>query len=578
MGKYIEIYIDDQALESTELPERSRQTPFPILAEMGTKAQPASPMNYFGTCTACLQKDVLKPSAPTMHAILPFKSKSKTGDEKTKSEILKQPFLVKDHIHSLLVHGNKAKEEGLVTDVWRKLGFINAEIHRLCKARPFVKNIVRIGNQVKITFDDTRVEDVTTMLDRFIVDDERLGVPTPRGYVLQPLGVGGADRVTSSAKLSGHVGSYELQAPDEPLLGGRYAKLWTLQTFIQGLYLLPLPGGRIYEETIIMDMLAIETWQANGLDTETIWDIIQILPWWSLWCTRPNLLCYKPDPVAMSKWISQVFVFGRSAHMMNSVGINTFIRDRWWNYNNPRVSPGEKYFENCFNQGQYRTKIDGIRSFFLWPGSSAHLHIGEIQIMADSHKKKNFWSSQTRRNNLETRSQPVFLEDRNLIVPNLVDEQKDAMILSLEPQMKRARLEEIFRKESLPPNTIFYGKWQGPATDDLNWNHLFRTLLMGGTPLFTWDVLIESMHHHVSLSGIKSVVPKDLTLERELSRDLAIKMQNEKIDDQKYIIKTSNVNQGNVNTIQSKTDEDKKKAAKKAPPPAANGQVAKSDE
>jgi hypothetical protein len=198
--------------------------------------------------------------------------------------------------------------------------------------------------------------------------------------------------------------------------------------------------------------------------------------------------------------------------------------------------------------------------------------------MADSHKKKNFWSSQTRRNNLETRSQPVFLEDRNLIVPNLVDEQKDAMILSLEPQMKRARLEEIFRKESLPPNTIFYGKWQGPATDDLNWNHLFRTLLMGGTPLFTWDVLIESMHHHVSLSGIKSVVPKDLTLERELSRDLAIKMQNEKIDDQKYIIKTSNVNQGNVNTIQSKTDEDKKKAAKKAPPPAANGQVAKSDE
>jgi hypothetical protein len=147
-----------------------------------------------------------------------------------------------------------------------------------------------------------------------------------------------------------------------------------------------------------------------------------------------------------------------------------------------------------------------------------------MQIMATDNKRFNYWSPQADRQNFEILSTPVFMTGKKVVFPNLNDANKDGLILVAESAMHRAMHQEIFRKESLPPETELYAEITPRNNPECDFDTLFRLCLAGGIPLFKWDILIENAHTEIEFRALKSVVG-DVSKERDESIQMARKME-----------------------------------------------------
>jgi hypothetical protein len=133
------------------------------------------------------------------------------------------------------------------------------------------------------------------------------------------------------------------------------------------------------------------------------------------------------------------------------------------------------------------------------------------------------------RNTLNVRKSFVFMEDKELVVPNLLSEGEDAMIVVLEPSMRRSKKEELYHKQAAPPESIFTAEtFSQPTNEDLN--SLLGTILVGGQPLYKGDILIKPQHDLIEYGDVddlkvlaedrKSVIEEVKTLEKTVSTEV----------------------------------------------------------
>lgn len=544
MGTYATIYSENQALESGDLPAQILHTEHIIMGEMGNKQQPFSPLHFSGLSKACVKFDPAMLSAPVMHTLLIYKqaqSKRKEGGGIGPSAILSEPYKVKANLPQLLVMGDnkimKISDIDNVQTMYDKMAYMDIVIDDLVKRHPFVKEQSSSPTgKDKIVMHEDELGLCLAELEDYIGEDI-LSTPTPKGFAIRPIGIGGSQRFVNIASVVGYKGRYAYLAPEIPFITGRNPRMWTLATFLRLLKM--MPPNCWGEEGLIRASELYEQLIANGIGITTIEDAKQILPWWSRWGVRPSITKLS-DMKDIGRFVLRMYVLGRNLSLANASGVNSLIQESRWQWTGTNL-PGPALLDSCF-RGQYTTAISGIKQKWAWPASSAHLKIGEMQIMGWSTKKRNFWHPMGTVQELKVRPNVIFITDKDFVIPNLNDEGYDAMILSFESNMKRARLEEIYRRESRPPASIYMAEGFGPGAVDKE-EDLLTTLLIGGQPLYTWDLLFETPHTVMEYKHFKpgTELSEDI-VNREAERREFISDEIEKED--KYADQQKRIKQG----------------------------------
>jgi hypothetical protein len=489
------IYFENQALEKEDLPPRVLYSAYPIIGEMGNKRQPFSPLPYIGLNKSSVKFDPQLMEAPSMHTLLIYEGSKDVGS------VISDPRNVKLSLASLLYR--KVTAESKIVSVYDKLAFIQHKIRTTIDQYDFIESIkLSPMGKLRIIMKDDELAIATTLVNQYIME-ELIACSTPRGFAIRPIGLGGQERFVNLSVLEGYKGLYTYLSPEVPPLQGRYPLTWTLSAFLQILYMLPTDGlnsaGTLNENSLIKAGFILEQLLRNGIDIESIEDAIQILPWWSRWTIRPSF-CTIETKKQMEIFLLQLFVLGRYLHLMKSVSVDTLVYPVRWHWTGKTFASTE-FLEGCF-RGNYVTSISGVQSIWAWPASSMYLKMGEWQIMGMSIKKRNFWHQVGSVNEMKVRGNIVFVEDKDVDFPNLIDEGYDAMIVAIEPNMKRARQEEIYHIESEPPRTILKAEWIGPEKELDKIEDVFQTILIGGQPLFTADLLVENPHSLINYENL----------------------------------------------------------------------------
>ena len=486
------IYFENQALEMEDLPPRVLYTSYPILGEMGNKKQPFSPLPYIGLSKSSVKFDPQMLEAPSLHTLLIYEGSNSQGN------ILADPRKVKTSLSALLNKTVTAMTK--VKSVYSKMAFIQHEIKKTIARYDFIDNVsLSPMGKIRITFKDDELAIATTLVNQYIME-EVISVATPRNFAIRPIGLGGKERFVNLSILEGYKGLYTYLSPEEPPLMGRYPRMWTLSAFLQILYMLPPQNeNKLNENSLIKAAFIMEQFLRNGIDIESIEDAIQILPWWSRWTLRPSYMTLPKEE--LKTFVMQLFVLGRYMHLMRAAGVDTLIYPTRWHWTGKTLASTE-FIEGCF-RGNFSTSISGVTSLWAWPASSMYLKMGEWQIMGMAIKKRNFWHQVGSVSEMKVRSSIVFVDDKDVDFPNLIDEGYDAMLVSLEPNMKRARQEELYHIESQPPRTILKAEWIGPLGSEDNLRDIFQTILIGGQPLFSADLLVEFPHELMSYENME---------------------------------------------------------------------------
>jgi hypothetical protein len=493
------IYFENQALEKEDLPPRVLYTVYPILGEMGSKKQPFSPLSYIGLSKASVKFDPNLLEAPSMHTFLIYESPTRNDNTNYANAVLADPRNTKGYLSKLIKRSVTVEQE--IKTVYDKISFIQYKINEVIARYDFIESInISSMNKVRIIFKDDELAIATTMINQYIME-ELIACATPKGFALRPIGLGGRERFVNMSVLQGYKGLFTYLAPEVPPLQGRYPLTWTLSAFLQILYLLPESEGGLNENSLIKAGFLMEQLLKIGLGFETIEDAIQILPWFSRWTLRPSFPTLKAKKL-LEAFVLKLFVLGRYLFLMRSVSVETMIYPTRWKWTGKTLASTE-YLEGCF-RGTFNTSISGLESIWAWPASSMYLKMGEWQIMGMSVKKRNFWHQMGSVNEMKVRSGVVFVEDKDVDFPNLIDEGYDAMLVSLEPNMKRARQEEIYHIESEPPRTILKAEWIGPNDEKSrdNIEDVLQSILVGGQPLFNADLLVEFPHSVINYEHI----------------------------------------------------------------------------
>lgn len=508
---YGKIYFENQALEMDDLPPKTFYTPYPILGEMGTKKQPFSPLPLFGVCKSCVKFDPALLESPCLHTLVIYEGSDHAN------AILADPRMVKekDYLEKLLYpkDARYLKNFGEIRTIYHKMNFIQHKIEQYITEYDFIESVeLSEMGKIRITYKDDELAIVNTLLDQYVMESV-VSCATPRGFALRPIGLGGKERFVNLSVLEGYKGLYTYLSPTENPLQGRYPLTWTLSAFLQILYMLPLP---LNEHALIKAGMLMEQCLRIGVEATTIAETIQILPWWSRWTLRPSYCSLEKTDIA--RFLLKLYVLGRYLALMKTAGVTTFIHPVRWHWTGKTVASTE-FLEGCF-RGMYTTAISGLTSMWAWPASSAYMKMGEWQIMGQSIKKRNFWHQMGSVNEMNIRSQIVFVENKDVDFPNLLDEGYDSMIVSLEPNLSRARQEEIYHLESKPPRTILKAEWIGPMNEKDVMKTLFQSAMVGGQPLFTVDTLIESVHDIVHFEHANLIIPELISV--KASRALSI--------------------------------------------------------
>jgi hypothetical protein len=92
------------------------------------------------------------------------------------------------------------------------------------------------------------------------------------------------------------------------------------------------------------------------------------------------------------------------------------------------------------------------------------------------------------------RNTPIYVDDKVLPVPHLVEEGYDLAIVAFEKSIDLAEEREIYRKEPLPPILHIIGDWSLPYNYVGDPSKIIDTLMTGGDPLYKADCLLLNYH------------------------------------------------------------------------------------
>jgi hypothetical protein len=528
MGKIATIYTENQALEDGDLPPKVLYTWNPLLGEMGSKQQPFSPMGYFGLTKAAIKYSDKDLSAPSLYVPLIYEGIPKDSNNGV-GVILANPSKVTVSLTSLLGK-NVLKEGDIKGSMYRKIKFITGTlIPKMIKREPIIDEITHSASgKTRIEISDDELGVAIALLEDWIGED-RVSVATPRGFAMRPIGLGGKQRLVNKAVIEGYKGVFTYLSPEVPVIVGRNQRQWLLASIVQILYMTTKETTKINEIDLIRSAMILEQLLINGVEFTSLDDALQILPWWSRWALRPSItnISHSTNKVETAKFILNLYVLGRLLSLLKASGVDTLIAESRWHFTGKEL-PGSEYLLACF-RGQFNTSISGVKSLWAWPSTSMSLEMGEWQIMGYDQSRRNYWHPKGTVSEMKIRPSTIFIEDKYFVVPNLIDEGYDGMVVSLEPNMRRAKIEEIYHAASRPPMTILISEKIGPDAGD-DWRDILATILVGGQPLITGDILIENPHAIMSYAKtLDDDLPDTRYIRKDRVKDYERKVIREKL-------------------------------------------------
>jgi hypothetical protein len=210
------------------------------------------------------------------------------------------------------------------------------------------------------------------------------------------------------------------------------------------------------------------------------------------------------------KYLLKEYIFLRYLSLLMGEGISSIMQESTWRFTGQNI-PGEEFVKRCFD-GIFDTEIAGDRSYWMWPSSSAALKEGKLSIMRIDKNKRNWWNLQVKAEELKVRNAIVFVEDEEIIMPNLLEEGYNACIVSFEPNMTRSSEEALYHKEAIPPIDKFYGEALYEKISDIG--GLFPSILYGGQPLYGGNVLVEMLYDNFNYGVTKPI--KEITIDSQI--------------------------------------------------------------
>jgi hypothetical protein len=473
---------------------------------MGTREQPASPVNLMAISKSSVKFDPKLLSAPVMHAFLITNELNIKENPQIITDISRNPAKIKDTLYSSIDLGTKYESQ--VNSIYRKIDFINYHIDRMSMSRNFVLRMYEsvTGKEMNMREMEIDRNTVSVLLPEIedLISEIKLSHRTPRGYIQRVIGIGGngSTRFTNIAGVVGYKGVYVHMNNPEMILNTRDQKIATLGALLQTYRLLRNYGeGKLNEHDVIMASFLIDTMLGMGIDVTSIHDVVQLIPMWNKWRMSPSIFSVESKE-EVCKFFLKFYVLGRYLSMMKATGIDSLIRETSWQFTGNN-EPGQALIESCF-QGIYKGESPGMRQYWLWPASSADLKAGYFQIMGDSPTNRNYWYPVPEPNELKIRATPVYVEYEYIIMPNLIDEGYDVAILALEPSARTAERREFYHKESNPPTLIVQGRYLDSGVS-CSHTDLVETLVTGGQPMYGGNLLLRPYYELFKLSQVSQM-------------------------------------------------------------------------
>jgi hypothetical protein len=295
-------------------------------------------------------------------------------------------------------------------------------------------------------------------------------------------------------------------------------KVYGMGAFLQALRLTSNWSRKLVNEFDLIEAAFImDECMAIGFDVTSEEDILESLSLFNRWRVIPNIFCLCNKGVTTTvpkqlilKFMLQMYILLRYLSLLMGEGVNSIMQQSTWRFTGQNI-PGEELIKRCFD-GIFDADISGDRSYWLWPSSSAALKEGKLSIMRIDKNKRNWWNMQVKAETLKVRGSIVFVEDEEIIMPQLLEEGYDACIVSFEPNLVRATEKALYHKEAIPPIDKYYGEALYEKLNSIG--GLFPSILYGGQPLYGGNVLVEMQYDNFDYGRTEPV--KEVTLDANI--------------------------------------------------------------